>query len=123
MVPAVGQGALAVEIRADDASTRRRFRPLDHAPTRRAVEAERAVLATLGGGCQVPLGAHATVGDDGATLHLIAIVATLDGARLIRVERDGSIRRPTALGRAVARDLLRQGAAEILRRHPHRPTC
>lgn len=115
MVPAVGQGALAVEIRADDAEARRRFRPIDHAPTRRAVEAERAVLATLGGGCQVPLGAHATVGADGATLHLVAIVATLDGARLIRVEREGSIRRPAALGRAVARDLLRQGADVILR--------
>ncbi len=114
MVPAVGQGALAVEIRANDASMRRLLRPLDHLPTRRAIEAERAVLATLGGGCQVPLGAHATVGDDGATLRLLAIVASLDGATLIRVEREGSIRRPVSLGRAVARDLLRQGADSVL---------
>jgi hydroxymethylbilane synthase len=115
MVPAVGQGALAVEVRADDIAMRHHLRAIDHAPTRRAVEAERAVLATLGGGCQVPLGAHATVTADGATLRLIAVIASLDGTNLIRIEREGPIRRPVTLGRAVARDLLRQGAAEILR--------
>jgi hydroxymethylbilane synthase len=114
LVPAVGQGALAVEVRADDRRLRRLLRPLDHAPTRRAVQAERAVLAALGGGCQVPLGAHATVSADGATLRLIAVVASLDGERLIRVEREGPARRPAALGRTVARALLRQGAAQIL---------
>src|SRR5258707_888923 len=73
-----------------------------------------AVLAALGGGWQVGLGAHAMPSADGALLHLIAVVASLDGMRLIRVEREGSARRPAALGRAVARALLRQGAAAIL---------
>lgn len=114
LTPAVGQGALAVEVRAGDRRMRRLLKSIDHPPTRQAVTAERAVLATLGGGCQVPLGAHAVVAPDGETLHLIAVVASLDGGRLIRVERDGPIRRPVTLGRSVARDLLRQGAAQIL---------
>jgi hydroxymethylbilane synthase len=115
LVPAVGQGALAVETRADDLRTRRLLKQIDHLPTRRAVTAERAVLAALGGGCQVPLGAHATLTADGATLRLLAVVASLDGKRLVRVVREGPARRPVTLGRAVARELLRSGAAEILR--------
>lgn len=115
LVPAVGQGALAVEVRADDKRMRRLLRGIDHLPTRRAVEAERAVLATLGGGCQVPLGAHAAVAPDGVSLRLLAVVASLDGARVIRVERHGPATRPVTLGRAVARELLRRGAAEIIR--------
>ncbi len=114
LTPAVGQGALAVEVRADDRRTRRLLKALDHAPTRQAVTAERAVLATLGGGCQVPLGAHAVAAPDGETLHLTAVVASLDGQRLIRVERTGPLRRPVTLGRGVARELLRRGAAQIL---------
>jgi hydroxymethylbilane synthase len=115
LVPAVGQGALAVEVRAHDLRTRRLLRRLDSPVTRRAVTAERAVLAALGGGCQVPLGAHAMVSLDGESLRLIAVVASPDGRRLVRVERSGPATRPTALGRRVARDLLRQGAEEILR--------
>jgi hydroxymethylbilane synthase len=114
LVPAVGQGALAVEVRTGDRMARRLLRLVDHAPTRRAVQAERAVLATLGGGCQVPLGAHATVSPDGQTLRLRAVVAALDGTRAVRVEREGPATRPVALGRAVARDLLRGGADAIL---------
>jgi hydroxymethylbilane synthase len=115
MVPAVGQGALAVEIRAHDLRTRRLLRPLDHAVTRHAVTAERAVLATLGGGCQVPVGAHAIPSADGAMLRLIAVVASVDGQRLIGVEREGQASRATTLGRQVGRELLRRGAADILR--------
>jgi hydroxymethylbilane synthase len=115
LVPAVGQGALAVEIRAHDLHARRLLRPLDHTVTRHTVVAERAVLATLGGGCQVPVGAHAIPSADGATLRLIAVVASPDGQRLIRVEREGQARRAATLGRQVGRELLRQGAAEILR--------
>lgn len=115
LVPAVGQGALAVEIRAHDLRARRLLRPLDHVPTRHAITAERAVLATLGGGCQVPVGAHAIVSEDGALLRLIAVVASPDGRRLIRVEREGQASRAAALGRQVGRELLRQGAADILR--------
>ncbi|MGH2514651.1 MAG: hydroxymethylbilane synthase, partial [Ktedonobacterales bacterium] len=94
MVPAVGQGALAVEVRASDRRLRRLLRQINSAPTQAAVAAERAVLATLGGGCQVPLGAHATIAPDGATLRLLAVVASLDGRRLVRVERAGPVRRP-----------------------------
>jgi hydroxymethylbilane synthase len=115
LVPAVGQGALAVEVRAHDTRARRLLRRLDSPPTRRAITAERAVLATLGGGCQVPLGAHATISPDGATLRLIAVVASPDGRELVRSVREGPATRPVALGRQVARELLRQGADEILR--------
>jgi len=115
MVPAVGQGALAVEVRAGDTRLRRLLRAIDDAPTRRAVTAERALLAALGGGCQVPMGAHATLTDGGAMLRLLAVVASLDGKRLVRVERMGPARRPASLGRAAARDLLARGAAAILR--------
>ncbi len=115
LVPAVGQGALAVETRTSDTRTRRLLRMIDHMPTRRAVTAERTVLAALGGGCQVPLGAHATASPNGETLRLVAVVASLDGRSLIRVEREGPARRPVALGRSVANELLRTGAAEILR--------
>jgi len=115
MVPAVGQGALAVEVRAGDVRTRRLLRTIDDVPTRRAVTAERAVLAALGGGCRVPLGAYVTPVDGGVALRLLAIVASLDGTRLVRVERTGPASRPTALGQAVARELLAQGGADILR--------
>jgi hydroxymethylbilane synthase len=115
MVPAVGQGALAVEVRAGDTRLRRLLRAIDDAPTRRAVTAERALLAALGGGCQVPMGAHATLTDGGAMLRLLAVVASLDGKRLVRVERMGPARRPASLGRAAARELLARGAAAILR--------
>lgn len=114
LVPAVGQGALAVETRATDRETRRLVRLLDDPATRQAVAAERAVLATLGGGCQVPLGAHATAQPGGTTLRLVAVVASLDGRRLVRIEETGDMRRPVALGRSVARALLRQGGKEIL---------
>jgi hydroxymethylbilane synthase len=115
LVPAVGQGALAVEVRADDVETWRLLRKIDHVPTRRAVLAERAVLATLGGGCQVPLGAHATMSPDGLSLLLRAVVASLDGQRVVRVAREGPPTQPVTLGRAVARELLRAGASDILR--------
>lgn len=115
LTPAAGQGALAIETRADDRRARRMLRVIDHPPTRRAVTAERAVLATLGGGCLVPLGAHATISADGATMRLLAVVASPDGARLLRVEREGSANRPLSLGRKVARELIRQGADEIVR--------
>ncbi len=115
MVPAVGQGALAVEVRAGDTRLRRLLRAIDDPRTRRAVTAERAVLAELGGGCQVPLGAHATLSPDGQTVRLVAVVASLDGIQLVRVEREGPVARAAALGRNAARALLRGGAAEILR--------
>lgn len=115
LVPAVGQGALAVEVRAHDVRARRLLRRLNSSETSRAVTAERTVLAALGGGCQVPLGAHAVLSPDGEHLRLLAVVAMPDGSRVLRAEGEGPLARPVALGRQVARDLQRQGANDILR--------
>jgi hydroxymethylbilane synthase len=112
MCPAVGQGALGIEIRAQDPHAREAVAPLDHPTTHQAVRAERAVLRRLGGGCQVPIGAHARA-EDGC-LRLWGLVANLDGTRVIRAQAEGSASHPEALGAAVAEDLLRQGAREIL---------
>jgi hydroxymethylbilane synthase len=113
MLPAVAQGALALEARADDPATMARLAPLDHAPTRARVEAERGLLRRLEGGCQVPIAAHATV--EGDQLHIRALVASLDGARVIRGERRGPAAQARALGDALGEELLSRGAAEILR--------
>lgn len=113
MLPAVAQGALALEARADDAATMARLAPLDHAPTRQRVEAERGLLRRLEGGCQVPIAAHATV--DGGRVTLRALVASLDGTRVIRGERSGPGSEAGALGEALGEELLSRGAAEILR--------
>ncbi len=111
-VPAPGQGAIALECRDADAAVRDAVAPLDHAPTARAVAAERAFLAALGGGCNVPLGAHAfAAGDD---LELVAFVAAVDGQGLLRAERRGSD--AEALGRALAEDLRGRGADSLLGR-------
>ena len=111
MCPAVGQGALAIETRDDDGSAQRLARSLDHAATSTAVTAERALLEVMGGGCQVPIGAYATV--DGATIHLRAIVVSPDGSRLVKGELTGSD--PSKIGTALGRRLLSEGAEEILR--------
>lgn len=111
MCPAVGQGALALESRETGAG-KDACAALDHAPTRAAVTAERAVLAALGGGCQVPIGAHATV-DDGR-LRLLAIVASPDGTELVRAESQGSVADAAGLGRVLGERLLSSGARRIL---------
>jgi hydroxymethylbilane synthase len=112
-VPAPGQGAIALECRDGDRQVREAVAPLDHAPTARAVAAERAFLQALGGGCNVPLGAHAFAAVSG-TLDLVGFVAGPDGAGLLRGERRGSD--PAALGRALGEDLLARGAATVGRR-------
>jgi len=110
MCPAVGQGSLAIETRDDNGTGHDFARKLDHAPTRAAVTAERSLLATLEGGCQVPIGAYATLDD--STIHLRAIVASVDGSRIVRDELRGE--EPIALGRALGERLLNAGAREIL---------
>jgi hydroxymethylbilane synthase len=110
--PAVGQGALAIEARSNDERAASALRPLDHPPTHLAVRAERALLHHLGGGCQVPIAAHALT-EDGA-LRLTGLVADLQGTRLIRATGSGSADAPEALGTQVGEDLLRQGARAIL---------
>ena len=110
-VPAPGQGVVTLECRQDDGATRAAVQPLHHEETQRAVSAERGFLAALGGGCNVPLGAHAA--PFGAGLRLSAFVSDPEGRRFLRGERSGSD--AGALGRAVADDLLGQGAAALLR--------
>jgi hydroxymethylbilane synthase len=105
-VPAPGQGAIALECRDGDTAVRDAVVPLDHAPTARAIEAERAFLEALGGGCNVPLGAHAFAVE--GALELVAFVAATDGEGLLRGERRGSD--PRGLGRALAEDLRSRGA-------------
>jgi hydroxymethylbilane synthase len=113
MLPAAGQGALAVEVRENDEELRGLVQPLNHLPTKRAVSAERAFLSALGGGCTVPVAAHATVAD--GRLNLQGMVADVDGGKVIRDSLSGSIARPEDIGRRLAQRILRQGAAQILR--------
>jgi hydroxymethylbilane synthase len=112
MLPAVAQGALAIEARADDAETLRRLAPLDDAATRHQVEAERGFMRRLQGGCQVPLAGFARV--QGDTVRIRGLVASLDGTRVIRGERAGPVADADRIGDALAADLLAQGADEIL---------
>ena len=108
--PAPGQGALAIQTREHD-SALVICQQLDHIPTRRAVACERTVLASLGGGCQLPLGAFAEAKNE--SLHLTAVACSLDGSHHLRAEASGPADRPEELGRAVANDLVGRGVAAI----------
>ncbi len=110
MCPAVGQGALAIETRDDRGAAYELVRKLDHADTRIAVTAERAMLEKLGGGCQVPIGGYAFL--DKGVIQMRAIVASPDGKRLIRAELSGVD--PLRTGASLGRNLLEKGAEEIL---------
>ncbi|MEO8661658.1 MAG: hydroxymethylbilane synthase [Bryobacteraceae bacterium] len=112
MCPAVGQGALAIETRDDDGEGYRTCRQLNHRETEAAVTAERAVLAALGGGCQVPIGAHATLNGD--SIHLRAVVISPDGATLIKKSVTGPAASAASMGSALAEELLAAGGREIL---------
>jgi len=110
MCPAAGQGALGIEIRAGDATTRGYLAFLDDADARAATTCERALLNKLGGGCQVPIGAFAEVRN--GKLHLNALVADPDGSKVLREAREGSD--PVALGESVGETLLSRGGDAIL---------
>jgi hydroxymethylbilane synthase len=112
MLPAVGQGALGIECRADDAASLTIVGRLDDATTRAAVTAERALLAALGGGCHVPLGARATV--TAVTVTLRAAVLSPDGQQRIDASRSDAIAHAADLGRKMAEDLLNRGARALL---------
>ncbi|MEO8126747.1 MAG: hydroxymethylbilane synthase [Bryobacteraceae bacterium] len=112
MCPAVGQGALAIETRLDDGPGMQASRKLDHADTRAAITAERAVLAKLGGGCEVPIGAYGSVADH--SLHLRAIVISPDGQRIVRQEVEGPSSQAFEIGSSMAEKLLSAGAGAIL---------
>jgi hydroxymethylbilane synthase len=111
VLPQVGQGALAVECRATDDEVRARLATIEHLPSRRAVDAERAFLREIGEGCQLPVGALATV-DDTGTVALTGLIASLDGHVLLRHAAQGTD--GEAVGRAVARHLLDEGGARAL---------
>lgn len=112
MIPAVGQGALGIEIHKDNKFVDDVLQSIHHGDTYCAVLAERALLRTLEGGCQVPIGANAEVRSSG--LYLDAIVANLDGTLTFRKKLRGSKKFPEKLGKQLARDLMKAGAKEIL---------
>ena len=112
-VPAPGQGIVAVEIRGDDARTREFVSGLDDPAAGAALAAERALVETLGGGCQTPVGALATLIDDD-TIELVAAVIALDGSRAVRERGVGPRSDAAALGARVGAALLAQGADQIL---------
>ncbi|HUS40611.1 MAG: hydroxymethylbilane synthase [Pirellulales bacterium] len=112
MLPAVGQGALGLEIRENDQTTAQSVAALDDASSHQAVTAERSMLAQLRGGCLAPVGAWARVAVD--ALQLDAVVLDLEGKRRITASSEGPSTDGFALGRRVAEDLLSQGAAELL---------
>lgn len=110
MVPAPGQGCLAVQARSDDEATIPAVSPLDHAPSRDALTAERALMRALGGGCALPLGAFAERRGDG--MWMVAIVLTPDGGRYARAEAGATT--PEEVAELVRLDLAASGADEIL---------
>ena len=114
MLPAVGQGALALETRASDRGLAEMVAFLSHTPTERAVVSERSFLARLEGGCRVPIAAYAEIRED--KLSLRGYVGAVDGSRHLRREIEGDPSRAESLGGELAESMLAEGAAAIL--HP-----
>jgi hydroxymethylbilane synthase len=122
-VPAVGQGALGLEARADDAQTAQLLAPLDHYETRVAIEAERSYLARLGGSCQLPIAGYAQLSHAGTRLRIDALVGSPDGAQIVNGGTDeyledqsaaGKLRIAAQLGRELADRMIAQGAGAML---------
>lgn len=112
MVPGVGQGAVGIESRKYDLDILNLIVDLDHEATHQALEAERAFLTRLEGGCQVPLGAYATLNDGVLTIR--GFVGSLDGKTIYKAEKTGSIQQAGNIGVALADELLQMGAGKIL---------
>jgi hydroxymethylbilane synthase len=113
MLPAVGQGALGLECRADDRDTLQLLSAIDDRPTHQAVLAERAMLRALGGGCQVPIGAATVVA--GAILTLRGVVLSPDGSRRVESERRGGLEDAEAIGQQLAEQLRGMGSDELIK--------
>jgi len=111
-VPAPGQGIIAVEIRTDDETTARIVDGINDRTAAVALAAERAVIVELGGGCQMPIGAHATA--TAATLRMTAVVVSLDGTCAAHAAGEGPLDDPEGLGQSIAKQLRDDGADEIL---------
>lgn len=112
-LPAIGQGAIGIECRRDDARVNALLQPLHHATTAARIRAERAMNHRLEGGCQVPIGGHATLNE--GELQLRGLVGTVDGSEIVRAEIKGPEADAERLGTALAEELLEHGAGRILR--------
>jgi hydroxymethylbilane synthase len=112
-LPAVGQGALALELRTDDAFTAQIVAAIHDPDTADCVTAERALLAVLGGGCSVPIAAHAQL--NAGQIELSALVASLDGSVIIRARTSGARSESELIGAEAANILFEQGAEALLR--------
>jgi hydroxymethylbilane synthase len=112
ILPAIGQGALGLEVREGDRKTMDILQWLNHEPTEWTVRAERALLKELGGGCQVPMAAYSRLEEN--QIHLLGMVADLDGSRMIRDEMTADRSQAAEMGAALGRRLLEAGAGEIL---------
>lgn len=112
MIPANGQGAIGIEIRENDSLISPLISPLNHRPTWQCVSAERAFLATLEGGCQVPIAGYAQLQEE--ILHFVGRVSSLDGTEMITQQMQGQADQPISLGQRLAQALLEKGAKRIL---------
>jgi len=112
-LPAIGQGAVGIEVRSDDVTVKELLTPLAHADTTSRIAAERAMNQTLNGGCQVPIAGYAILTD--GQIYMRGLVGEPDGSRILRAEISGSVEQAASLGKRLAEDLLAQGADDILR--------
>jgi hydroxymethylbilane synthase len=111
-LPAAGQGAIAIQIRSEDARIRALLSPLDHEPTSIATRAERAFLAALEGGCQVPIGA--LVSESGGRHTLYGMLSDLSGKHIVRGSRELDSDAPEATGEALAAEIRSRGGSSLL---------
>jgi hydroxymethylbilane synthase len=113
-LPAIGQGAVGIEVRSDDIAVKQLLAPLAHSDTTLRIAAERAMNETLNGGCQVPIAGYAEL--DNGQIYMRGLVGEPDGSRILRSEISGSVDDAVNLGKRLAEDLIAQGADDILRR-------
>lgn len=113
MIPAVGQGAIGIQIRANDVRTAQWVSSINHRPTQQAVTAERTVLRVLDTGCQFPMGAFGKA--DNGSLELVAFVGSMDGQQVLKAQESGPADSAEGIGRRLAEKLLAAGAESILR--------
>jgi hydroxymethylbilane synthase len=111
-LPAAGQGAIAIQARSDDSRMKELLLPLDHTPTSIATRAERAFLAALEGGCQVPIGALVSDSGDGPTLY--GMLSDLSGRHIVRGSRELDVEQPEATGEALAAEIRSRGGSSLL---------
>jgi hydroxymethylbilane synthase len=116
ILPAVGQGALGIEIRADDERVRAIVSALTHVPSERGTAAERSLLAALEGGCQIPIGAYGKIAAVSGKERLVlrAMVGSLDGSTIVRGTLEGKVQDAELIGARLAEELLSRGARAIL---------